>query len=65
VSAFGNHEWGVFDEAGLLVHIAPLGDTRPHTLDDVAECDCCPVYHEEGLVIHYSFDGRERYGAVH
>ena len=43
-----------------MIHVLPINDIREHTEETC--CECCPTVewnHDEGLVIHNSFDGRE------
>ena len=38
-------------------HVYPINDLKEHTLDEF--CECNPEWHEEGMWVHNSFDGRE------
>lgn len=39
-------------------HVYPLDDWRPHFIDE--PCWCSP-FDDEGITVHNSMDGRERY----
>lgn len=44
-----------------MIHVFPLNDEHKHVLEGTC-CPCSPVVeweHEEALVIHRSWDGRE------
>ncbi len=43
-------------EFGGVIHVLPVSDLRPHTLDD--RCWCGPD-NDEGVIVHHSMDGRE------
>lgn len=41
------------------VHIVPIDDIRDH--QDSIECWCEPFEVEDGVIVHNSLDGREKY----
>ena len=43
------------------VHVWPVGDTLAHDLDDPGGGCLCGPYVDSGVVVHNSFDQRERY----
>lgn len=46
----------------MSYHILPINDLEPH--EETTTCKCCPsVQFENGemIVVHNSFDGREKY----
>lgn len=44
-----------------MIHVYPIADLREHKLEG-RDCWCRPdVDEDEGIVTHYSLDGRESY----
>jgi hypothetical protein len=46
----------------LGIEVSPKGDIKPHISDEM--CECCPkieTINGVPMLIHNSFDGRERY----
>lgn len=41
------------------IHIVPIDDLREH--EDSIECWCQPDEVEDGVIVHNSLDGREKY----
>lgn len=49
----------------MAIHIVPINDLKEH--EETSTCECCPrVEFENGemIIIHNSFDGREKYEEV-
>ena len=42
-------------------HVVPLNDLREHITDIDVPCWCSPTVNEDGIIIHNSMDGRERF----
>jgi hypothetical protein len=42
-------------------HIVPTNDLREHRTDSGIHCWCRPKQDEDGLIVHNSMDGREKY----
>ncbi len=42
-------------------HVYPLDDLREHELYTHTGCWCRPVMDEDGVIVHNSMDGREKF----
>lgn len=42
-----------------MINVTPINDSKEHTPDSTCECNPTVEIHEEILVIHNAFDGRE------
>lgn len=43
-----------------MIHVVPINDLEEHSDDTTCKCNPVVEVHEEILVIHNSFDGREK-----
>jgi hypothetical protein len=41
-------------------HVVPINDLREH-VEDGTRCWCKPTVDEDGLIVHNSMDGREKF----
>ena len=41
------------------LHVVPINDLRDHVTS--VDCWCSPIINDDGIVIHNSLDGREKY----
>lgn len=41
-------------------HVFPINDLREHQVDG-GDCWCHPVEDEDGVIVHNSMDGREKF----
>jgi hypothetical protein len=51
-------QWEAFHHRGEEPEVWPLNDLRPHV--EGKNCWCAP-FREDGVLVHNSMDGRERY----
>jgi hypothetical protein len=42
-------------------HVVPLNDLRDHNTDGDASCWCGPIANDDGVIVHNSMDGREKF----
>lgn len=51
------------DDPGVMprYHVYPLNDLREHETNDHTGCWCNPTTDEEGVIVHHSMDGREKF----
>lgn len=54
-----HHSWGTY-ELPSTVHIAPLGDYKPHRLSPDCWCRPCTDISDDDLYMHNALDQRER-----
>jgi hypothetical protein len=42
-------------------HVVPIDDLREHSTDSDKPCWCKPEEEEDGVIVHNSMDGREKF----
>jgi hypothetical protein len=42
-------------------HVVPINDLREHNTDSDFICWCHPTENDDGVIVHNSMDGREKY----
>lgn len=44
-----------------VYHVVPTNDLREHSCDVTVPCWCKPETTEDGVIVHNSMDGREKF----